>query len=809
MPDRAPDARSLRPLRLRAMLTQEELALKAGVGTRTVRDIESGRVRPQPKTLRLIVEALGLGEEDRALLAGTPRAGAPAPRELPRSLAAFAGRERHLGDLLAAVDAGAAVVAVHGMAGVGKTALAVRAAHALAPRYPDGQLFVDLQGFTRAAGHRPSRESVLARVLRVLGADEQDLPAGAGELAAAYRSALAGRRVLLLLDNAAGAEEVEALLPGTADVLTLATSRRDLSAVADAVPVPLGPPPMREAVAMFEAAAGDRVTAAEAAAVAERCGRLPLAMGLAAARLRSRPLWSVEDLLRRLDDEERLLDELDMGHRGVAAALRASYRELDADQRRLLRRLGLVPGEDVDARAAAALCGTGPEEASAALESLVDVHLVETHAPGRYRLHDLVRVFAAGRADAEETGAGRDAAFRRLLGGYLHFAFQAAVRVPSQYQRMLAKEAAAHDLGLPGFDGQAEAIAWFQAERGNLAAAVHAAERAGLLEPAWHLANAFSAFRMHGRDARRHLEVNGMALGIARRLGDERKTAHSLGDRGRHLMFAGRNREAAGCLEEVAALRRGLGDAGGAALALRSIGILHRQSGRFAEALEVYRSAFALAESASDTRTMVNIAVNAVDPLLSLGRLAEAERSAAEAERHLGADDDYNPVRIEVCRGTFARMHGDPAAALAVHTACLERCRRAGLLGGFTPTLIELGEDLLALGRTGEAVARLGQAVEQAEEMAYLSFERTARNALGRALAASGDLAGAVDQHERVLRLAESQEDAYQLAEAHHGLAEARRAEGDAAAAQRHLRSAAAGYERCGVPGSGLLPRVR
>lgn len=810
MSHRASDASgSLRQLRLRAMMTQEELAVKAGVGARTIRDVESGRVRPQPKTLRLLVEALELGEQDRALLAGTGRRGAPAPRELPRELAAFAGRERHLGDLLAAIDGGAAVVAVHGMAGVGKTSLAVRAAHALAPRYPDGQLFVDLQGFTHGDGPRPELESVLARVLRALGADERDLPGDVGELAAAYRSALAGRRVLLVLDNAAGPEQVEALLPGTADGLTLATSRHDLSAVADAVSVPLEPPPMREAVAMLGAAAAGRVTAEEAAAIAERCGRLPLAMGLAAARLRSRPLWRAEDLLKRLDDEDRLLDELDMGHRGVAAALRASCRELDAAQRRLLRRLSLVPGDDVDVRAAAALCEVDPERASAALESLVDVHLAETHAPGRYRLHDLVRLFAAGLAGAEETGEELDAAFHRLLGAYLHFAFQAAILVPSQYQRMLVEEASAHDLGLPGFGGQDDAISWFQTERGNLAAAVHAAERSGRLASAWHLANAFSAFRMHGRDAREHLAVNGMALEIARRLGDERKAAHSLGDRGRHLMFAGRNREAIACLEEAAALKRGLGDGGGAALALRSIGVLHRQSGRFAEAIDVYRSAFALAESASDTRTMVNVAVNAVDPLLSLGRLEEAERSAAEAERHLDAADDYNPVRIAVSRGTFARLHGDPAAALAAHTACLERCRRAGLLGGFTPTLIELGEDLLLLGRPDEAVARLRQAVEQAEGMAYLSFERTARNALGRALAASGDVAGAIDQHERVLRLAESEEDAYQLAKAHHGLADARRRRGDTAAAERHMRSAAAGYEQCGVPEAGQVSRVR
>jgi tetratricopeptide (TPR) repeat protein len=510
--------------------------------------------------------------------------------------------------------------------------------------------------------------------------------------------------------------------------------------------------------------------------------------------------------LRRFDDEDRLLDELDMGHGGVAASLGASYRELDAAQQCLLRRLSLVPGDDVDVYAAAALCDNDPAHASAALESLVDMHLAESRSPGRYRLHDLVRLFAARLADKEETTDRLDAAFNRLLGVYQHFAFQAAIQVRSQFSYLLTQEATAHRLELPGFSDRASAISWFQVERANLVAAVHAAQRDEHLEPAWQLANAFSAFRMHDRDAEQHFAVNAMALDIACRLDDDTKLSRSLSDRGRLLSYAGGNREAIDCLEQLVALRRRLGDDLGVATALRTIGILHRHAGRFAEALDVYRSALAIAESIAHVRARANIAVNMVVPLLRLGRLEEAERHLAEVERRLEADDADNVVHFEIARGTLARMHGDPTSALAMHAACLEPCRRLDFRSSFCRTLIELGEDLLCLNRTAEAVTHLRQAVEQAESMAFHSVERAARNALGRALTASGEAEAAIAEHRRALQLSESQEDRYEVARAHHGLADAFRRHGALSAAELHMRSATEGYARCGVPAESATP---
>lgn len=799
MRDQRPGVRiELRSLRTRAMMTQEELARKAGVGTRTIRDIESGRVRPQPRTMRLLLKALDLHDNDLAPLSGRLDRIAVVPRDLPRSLRAFVGRERHLDAMSAAVAGGTAVVAMHGMAGVGKTSLAVRAAHVLAPRYPDGQLFVDLHGFTHSVGPRPTLETVMTRVLRRLHTSNSALPDNIEELSSLYRSVLAERRVLLLLDNAASADQVEALLPGTSHCLTIATSRRDLSALEGAHSIPLEPPAIEEAAEMVVAGAESRISAEEATAIAERCGRLPLAIGLATARLRSRPQWRVDDLLAHLADADLLLDKLDMGHRGVAAAIRASYLELDTDHRRLLRRLGLAPGNDVDFRAAAALSDADVDRTSAMLEALVDVHLVETRAHGRYQLHDLVRLFAVRIASVEESEDVLDAAFLRLISVYLHAAYQAAARLhPSK--RRFTEGAIAHDVGLPGFADQTGALAWFQTERGNLEAAVAAAERAGLLDQAWHLATAFNAFFVHTPDPGSHAAVNRIALDIARRTGDVRKEAFTLGDAGRQLVAAGRHREAISHLVRSVASKRDFGEFGDAALTLANIGILLRRSGRFAEAVEMHQAALAQAEDASDTAAAALIRTNMVVPLLRLGRFEEAERCLGAAERSLDPGDEHNRIRIKVFRASLVRERGDATQAAAAHTACLRAYREKGVTADVTETLIELGEDLLCLGHGAKAAAHLSRAVEYAVKLGDPSLERAARNVHGRALTATGDVGAAIAEHERAADLAKDHEDAFELARAQHGLADANGLRGDFDAEQLHLRRAAQAYAESGV----------
>ncbi len=796
------------------MLTQEELAHKAGVGTRTIRDIESGRARPQAKTLRLLIDVLGLSEAERASLTthpsstpgageglqAAPDTGRPVPRELPRTPTVFAGRDQVVDSIIAAVADGSLVVAVHGMAGAGKTSLAVWLAHELAPRFPDGQIFVDLHGVRKSEEPEPNLRAVLTRLLRSLGTDDQELPAGVDELKARYRSAAAGRSMLLVLDNARDADQVEALLPGTPSSLVLATSRRDLSHLSGAHSVPLGALSLAEAVAMLRAEVGDRVTVEEAVTVAERCGCLPLAMGLAASRLRSRPHWTAKDLLARLADDSHLLSELDLGHGGVVAALNASYTELDGDHRRVFRRMSLVPGDDVDAVAAAALSEMKQQQATWMLEALVDVHLVESRSPGRYRLHDLVRVYATQLAAAEEPEAERERVLARLVDVYLHFAYRAATRISPTTVQVLNEGMAKYDLGLPGFDEKADALAWFRAERGNLAAAVTASWRSGNLEAAWHLATVFGAFRLADRDHEEYLRMNDAALDISRALGNRAYEAVTLADRGRNLLVEGRCREANSCLEQAVAHYRDLGDEAAAALALRTMGIAHRQSGHFGEALDVYAAALDSAEAADDPLARVVVRANMIAPMLRLGRLADAERCLDETERLLDRDDKYNRLRLDSYRGTLARESGDPVGASVVHSACLDRCRQLGFRGGLGPLLVELGMDLTQMKRGTEASAYLAQAVEDAEDLGYPALIRTALVDLGRAKILTGDLAVALRHFERAAGLAESHEDSYELARAHHGLADIYRGQADVQGERRHLERALAKYAECGVP---------
>lgn len=354
-----------------------------------------------------------------------------APRQLPAVTRHFTGRAEELDRLISLAGPGRAlpggsvvIAAIDGMAGVGKTALAVHAAHYLAAQFPDGQLFIDLHG--HASDRQPrSPSEALDVFLRALGVPAQQVPAGAEERAALFRQRLDGTRTMIVLDNAASEAQVRPLLPGSAGCLVLVTSRRKLKGLDDASVLALGVLPQADAVALFRAVAGhDRDAAGDLglAEVVGLCGGLPLAVRIAATLLRHRPAWTPGDLARRLGDESARVGALSDGERDLDTVLGLSYRNLTAAQRRMFRLLGLVPGPDVDALAAAALAGVEPTAAAGLLEGLADHNLLIEHAPDRYRLHDLIRLHA--RALASDT-AERYAASGRLLDYYQHTAIRA------------------------------------------------------------------------------------------------------------------------------------------------------------------------------------------------------------------------------------------------------------------------------------------------------------------------------------------------------------------------------------------------
>jgi DNA-binding SARP family transcriptional activator len=328
------------------------------------------------------------------------------PAQLPADLNGFVGRAEELSWIAAdhqpdAAPPTARIYTVDGMAGVGKTTFAIHAAHQLAPEFPDGQLFIDLHGFTAELPPLPPA-SALAQLLRSLGHSRGNVPTALSERAALYRSLTAQRRLLIVLDNAASDEQVWPLIPGTARCLVVITSRRRLTGLDHAQPLSLDVLPEPDAAAVFIRAAGEDRVAGEPqliAAVVERCERLPLALRLAGARLRARPTWTLGHLLRRLEEPRQRILELALGRRSLMASFDLSYQRLSAEEQRVVRLLGIHPGIDVDARTVAVLTGFAESRAEGLLEQLVDAHLVQSPAPGRYLMHGLVRSYAAALAD--------------------------------------------------------------------------------------------------------------------------------------------------------------------------------------------------------------------------------------------------------------------------------------------------------------------------------------------------------------------------------------------------------------------------
>ncbi|HZE39552.1 MAG TPA: BTAD domain-containing putative transcriptional regulator, partial [Stackebrandtia sp.] len=400
-------------------------------------------------TRHRLVEDLGvepgteLDETHRRILAADPDLDSPPPRprpaatatarvvpsQLPADIPAFTGRDRELAAVRAhargcAEAAGTAVVtALDGMAGVGKTTLAVHAARQLAADFPDGQLFIDLRGYS-GTDTPVEPGQALDRLLRSLGVPPAAIPADTDDRAALYRSLLSDRRMLVVLDNAVDEAQVRPLLPGDSSCLVIVTSRRHLSALDEAAPVPVEVLEAPEAGALFVDVAGVAADRPESralvAAIVEACGRLPLAVRIAASRLRSRPQWSLEDLRDKLLGGGAPLARLEYRQRSVAAAFDMSYDELDDAHATLFRALGLAPGPDCGVAAACALVGASDRDAvEARLEDLVDAHLLESRRPGRYGFHDLVRAYARDLAERLDTPAARHRATDNVVDHYL------------------------------------------------------------------------------------------------------------------------------------------------------------------------------------------------------------------------------------------------------------------------------------------------------------------------------------------------------------------------------------------------------
>ena len=599
------------------------------------------------------------------------------------------------------------VAAVIGAGGLGKTTLAVHAAHLLRPHYPDGQLYANLQG---ASAHPATPSDVLARFLRDLGMDPGRIPADPEERATAYRSRLTDRKLLIVLDDARDAAHIRPLLPGSASCAVLVTTRNRMPDLAGSRFVDLDVLEGAEARDMFAGIIGGRRAAAEPGATEEvlgACAGLPLAIRIAGARLAARGNWTVSNLARRLSDQRRRLDELKTGDLAVRACFEVSFTSLPGrprpdgvDPAHAFRLLGLWQGPSIGLPAAAALIGQPPDDVADALEVLVDAQLLQSPAPDRYRFHDLLKAYAAERALAEEPGPGREAAVRRVLTWYLHTVVAMATLVSPHRDQV--------HLGPPGPDWQPlsfatveEALNWCDGERGNLVAAPQQAADWAMDELAWQLPVASLSFFNRRSYRAEWVRTHGVALASARRAGDRPGEAWVLNNLG---MVHGQLRmpDAIGYFEQALAIRREGGDRLGEAQAANNLANTYLLLGRFG-ALDPLQDALDI-QRRTGTRYGEAIALtNLGEAYLHLGRTDEAVGSLQQAREIFSAVGDargegyamHHLGQALLDRGEIRDALGQLGQALTIRQASGERLAEA-------QTLRLLGTAQLAAGRADE-----------------------------------------------------------------------------------------------------------
>ncbi|MFD1150710.1 AfsR/SARP family transcriptional regulator [Saccharothrix hoggarensis] len=715
-------------------------ALTAYLEMRAVLTAELG-VEPGPELRALHAELLA--EDD---------GGAPAVRlrdHLPRDLPDFTGRAEELATVARVAERGL-VCAVDGMAGVGKTAFAVHAAHLLADRYPDGRFYIDLHGYTEGRQPRETRDA-LAVLLYSLGVPRERVPVGLDERVALWRSEMAGLRAVVVLDNAFDAVQVRALLPSAPGCLVIVTSRRRLVGLdgSHALSLPVLPGPV--AADLFRQVAGrSTLDAATLARLVELCGHLPLAIRLAAARLNHRAAWTAEYLIDRMRDERRRLREFAADDRDVASAFAVSYRTLDDVQRRVFRALGRHVGEDVDRYSGAALSGLPADVVDDVLGALVEVNLVEEPRQGRFRLHDLVRHYA------QETAEPDDAAVVRLLDYYLAVVKAGDEALYPNRARLPVREPDA-SLELPGFTTAGPAVEWFEAERENIAAAVGHAARHGLDEHAWQLPYLLWGFYYHGGHVSDWISTHETALAATERLGDDRARARVLSGLAGGYWASGRNEEALSQFREAYDLMEADGDHVTAAVLLGNICACLDHMGRHEEALEHgergARIQMEKGQLANVTLTLCNVASS----LMKLGRHEES------IERYREAIAVSVQVRDE---------HAEAAA------------------------FMEMAQPLSALGREDEALAAAMKALAVLERLADATGTAEAATIVAEIHRKEGRLDEALDYFRRTLGTLDQATIPWSHAAALAGMADVFDRRGDRATAVEHWKRAIDLYER-------------
>lgn len=748
---------------------------------RSLRDrlVDELGIEPSEPIRRLHRQILVAGDERTRPTAGT---GTTAYRQLPPDLADFVGRGPELAAILRlgrdlgrrpgrgnGSSTAARIVVVAGMAGVGKTRLALRAAHQLVAegRYGGGQLYIDLAGIDTAGTVAP--ETALSNLLRLLGVAPQLVPPDLDARATLLRDRLAGREVLMILDSAADERQLAPLLAAGAAGLVIVTSRRAL-AVDGALHLNLSMFTPDEAASLVEAVIGTDRSVAERTAVAElvaRCGHLPLAVTVAAHRLRMRPAWSVAGLVDRLAAASGVeLDELTAGSRAVEAVFQHAYDSLPDRIRLVFRRLGLHPGVDVTAASVAALTDLDPPQAEEALAELLDLHLVGQSVPYRYHLHDLLRAFAQRACRRDESGDAADAAVTGLLDWYVG-ATEEVTRPMFRYRLPIAIRVPPTKTPVPRFETPEQALDWLDDENANLLAVIRMATDRAKYAHAIGLAHLLRAYAVRRAPVTERIAVLRLAETAAREAGELSELAHTLSELGHTYGTALQLDTELELLRQAIELHELCGDAHGGAVAVNHLGTAHRRAGRYAEAVDLYRTALDLLGPDGDPARIAATASNLSIVLHLLGRDDEAIAQALHAVRvqqTIGGPGEAalhtNLGRIYARIGRHAEAVEHSERALPLHRADGSRTGEAIALGTLCVSYAELGRYPAAI-RAGRRAVGIGRrtANPEVEAMAFNSLgeafalagrHRAAKRRFGRALAIVGDR-GDADERARAL----------------------------------------------------------
>src|SRR4051812_4308999 len=638
------------------------------------------------------------------------------PAQLPPAVRGFTGRWEEIGELdsvLRTADESPTAVAIAvlwGTAGVGKTSLAVHWAHTVATRFPDGQLYVNLRGFD-PGGVVMSPSEAVRGFLDAFGVPAERIPADLAAQAALYRTLVDGKRILVVVDNARDAEQVRPLLPGSATCVVVITSRNQLPGlvVADgAHPVSLGLLSADEARLLLARRLGQHRLDAEPAAVEHiitSCARLPLALGIVAARAATHPKFPLDDLADELREARGGLDAFasDDEATDARAVLSWSSRALSADAARLFRLLGLHTGPDVSTAAAASLAGVPTVRARRLLSELTRAHLVAEHTSRRYAFHDLLRAYAAEQASAVDSADDRRAALHRVLDHYLHTA-HAADRLLTPYRDQVVPAPPRDDVALVDLSDHDRALAWFVVEHTNLVVAVEQAASAGFSGQAWQLASMLSTYldrRGHWPDA---MLTQNLALEAARHNGDRVGQARALRGLARAAGRIGRADEAYSHLHGALEIYRDLDDRNGQARTLYQFAwVLYRQ-GRYDEALDRAHQALDRYEGGNDHSGHAE-ALNAIGWFHAL--LGDPERAIEYCQRALAAHREIGDrdglAQTWDSLGYADHHRGRHADAATSYQHAIDLWRDLGDRWNEADTLVRLGDTFAAAGQPGDA----------------------------------------------------------------------------------------------------------